>query len=207
MRTGEQVICGSVCSYVLAIRHYTPNTFSVIPNLSYQQILVNTVMKINFCDYSSIYARTPENIDKYSVFAYSRLSSKDWRMCGSGLRKISGRWVPHLLSSKNKLNRTVISEVLLAHIHCNLNEFWHWFLTVDETWIHHYTPEMEEQSKQWIVKGELAPKKAKTMKSASEVMATVFWGVCGIILNSYLEWRSMITGQYYASLFSIWERK
>ncbi|XP_018359055.1 PREDICTED: uncharacterized protein LOC108758551 [Trachymyrmex cornetzi] len=32
---------------------------------------------------------------------------------------------------------------------------------LDETWIHHYTPETKTQSKQWTAKGELAPKKAK----------------------------------------------
>lgn len=30
---------------------------------------------------------------------------------------------------------------------------------VDETWIHLYSPEKKEQTKQWIVKGERAPKK------------------------------------------------
>jgi len=36
------------------------------------------------------------------------------------------------------------------------------FVTVDETWIHHYTSETKEQSKQWTKSGESVPKKAKT---------------------------------------------
>lgn len=32
------------------------------------------------------------------------------------------------------------------------------FITVDETWFHHYQPEMKEQSKQSVVSGESAPK-------------------------------------------------
>ncbi|XP_076383133.1 uncharacterized protein LOC143260696 [Megalopta genalis] len=45
-------------------------------------------------------------------------------------------------------------------------EFLHRFITVDKTWIHHFTPETKEQSKQWTVWGAPAPKKAKTVPSA-----------------------------------------
>jgi len=57
----------------------------------------------------------------------------------------------------------------------NPKEFLQRFVTVDETWIHHYTPETKEQSKQWTKSGESAPKKAKTVSSAGKIMATVFW--------------------------------
>jgi hypothetical protein len=69
----------------------------------------------------------------------------------------------------------VASKALLSLMQCNQDEFFHRFVTVDETWIHHYSPETKEQSKQWIEKGEPCPKKAKTVKSAGKVMATVFW--------------------------------
>lgn len=65
---------------------------------------------------------------------------------------------------------------------------------------HHYTPETKEQSKQWVGKGESAPKKAKTVPSAGKVMATVFWDSQGIILIDYLEKDTTITGAYYSSL-------
>ena len=117
-----------------------------------------------------------------------------------GMRKLSARWVPRLLSAENKRNRVVASEALLARINRNPVEFFRRFVTVDETWIHHYTPETKEQSKQWIGTGEAAPKKAKTVKSAGKVMATVFWDARGIILIDYLEKDKTITGVYYASL-------
>ncbi len=59
---------------------------------------------------------------------------------------------------------------------------------------------MKEQSKQWIVKGKPTPKKAKTVKPADKVMATIFWGAHGIILIDYQEQGKTITGQYYVSL-------
>jgi len=56
-------------------------------------------------------------------------------------------------------------------------EFLRRFVTVDETWIHSYTPKTKEQSKQWTSPGEPAPKKAKTVPSVGKVMATVFFGI------------------------------
>nr|XP_041633408.1 uncharacterized protein LOC121503244 [Drosophila kikkawai] len=61
-------------------------------------------------------------------------------------------------------------------------EFLRRFVAVDETWIHWYTLETKEQSKQWTSPGECAPKKAKTVISADKVMATVFWDSQGVVL-------------------------
>jgi len=51
-----------------------------------------------------------------------------------GMRKLSARWVPRLLTPDNKCNR----ETLFKR---NPKEFLRRFVTVDETWIHWYTPE------------------------------------------------------------------
>lgn len=104
-----------------------------------------------------------------------------------GMRKLSARWVPRLLTVEQKRNRMTTSEHCLAMFKRNPKEFLRRFVTVDETWIHHYTPEMKEQSKQWISPGETAPKKARTVPSAGKVMATVFWDSQGIIFTDYLE--------------------
>lgn len=117
-----------------------------------------------------------------------------------GMRKLSARWVPRLLTLDQKRIRMNISKALLTRFKQNEPDFLQRFITVDETWIHHYTPETKEQSKQWIAKGEPAPKKAKTVSSAGKVMATVFWDSHGIILIDYLQKGKTITGEYYASL-------
>lgn len=116
------------------------------------------------------------------------------------MQKLCARWVPRLLTLDQKLIRKNISTDNLALYRRNPNEFLRRFITVDETWIHHYTPENKEQSKQWVGKGEPTPKKAKTILSANKVMATVFWDARGIIYIDYLEKGKTITGQYYAEL-------
>lgn len=116
------------------------------------------------------------------------------------MEKLCARWVPRLLTVDQKLIRKNISTANLALYKRNPSEFLRRFVTVDETWVHHYTPETKEQSKQWIGPGEPTPKKAKTIFSANKVMATVFWDARGIIYIDYLEKGKTITGQYYADL-------
>ena len=81
--------------------------------------------------------------------------------------------------------RLNISNGLLAQFRRNKTEFWRRLITVDETWIHHYTPGTKIQSEQWTVKGNPASKKAKTLFSAGKVMATVFWDSHGVVLIDY----------------------
>lgn len=117
-----------------------------------------------------------------------------------GLTKLSARWVPRLLTPEQKRRRVVDSEEVLAMIKRDRKDFYRRYVTVDETWVHHYTPETKEQSKQWCFPGERAPKKAKTVSSAGKVMATVFWDSNGVIHTDYLEKGKTITGQYYCDL-------
>ncbi|XP_039302537.1 uncharacterized protein LOC120357081 [Solenopsis invicta] len=117
-----------------------------------------------------------------------------------GMKKLSARWVPHLLTPDNKRNRETTSEQCLTLFKRNPKEFLRRFVTVDETWIHWYTPETKEQSKQWTSPGERTPKKAKTVLSAGKVMVTVFWDSQGVIYIDYLEKGKTVTGLYYAEL-------
>ncbi|GBP54687.1 Histone-lysine N-methyltransferase SETMAR [Eumeta japonica] len=115
-------------------------------------------------------------------------------------RKLSARWVPRLLTLDHKRNRVTTSKECLAMFSRNPDEFLRRFVTVDETWIHHNTPETKEQSKQWVSRGERGPKKAKQSLSANKVMATVFWDARGVIHIDYLEKGKTITGEYYSKL-------
>ena len=116
------------------------------------------------------------------------------------MRKLCARWVPRLLTIDQKRIRVTIWDQNLAHFNCNPKEFLRQFVTMAETWIHHYTPELRVVSKQWIKPGESAPKRPKTQQSAGKVMASVFWDANGIIFIDYLEKGRTITGAYYAAL-------
>ena len=74
------------------------------------------------------------------------------------------------------------------------------FVTVNETCIHHNTPNSKQQSKQWILPGESAPKKAEVSLSANKVMPTVFWDARDVIHIDYLQKGRTINGEYYTNL-------
>lgn len=115
-----------------------------------------------------------------------------------GMKKLCARWVPRLLTDLHKENRVTTSKQCLALINSNPN-FFSQLITMDETWLHHYTPETKQQSMQWTEKGGSAPKKAKAMPSAGKVMASVFWDTRGIIMIDYLEKGRTITGAHYVN--------
>jgi hypothetical protein len=52
-----------------------------------------------------------------------------------------------------------ISEQCLERFNKNKTDFFRRFITMDETWIHHYTPESKQQSKQWTEAGCSVPKR------------------------------------------------
>lgn len=116
------------------------------------------------------------------------------------MNKLCARWVPRLLTLDQKRRRMDDSTDCLQRFNRNKSEFLRRYITVDETWVHHYTPETKEQSKEWRKTGERPPKKAKTVLSAGKVMATVFWDTKGIIFIDYLEKGKTINGEYYSNL-------
>lgn len=116
------------------------------------------------------------------------------------MKKLCARWVPRLLTADQRQRRVDDSSKCLELYKQNPVEFSRRYITVDETWIHHYTPETKEQSKQWTKGGEPAPKKAKSALSAGKVMATVFWDARGVIHVDYLQKGRTINGVYYANL-------
>ena len=73
-------------------------------------------------------------------------------------------------------------------------------MTVDETWLHHFTPKSNRQSSECTAQDEPAPKRGKTQQSAGKVMASVFWGTHGIIFIDYFEKGRTTNSDYYIAL-------
>ncbi|XP_066994420.2 histone-lysine N-methyltransferase SETMAR [Anabrus simplex] len=124
-----------------------------------------------------------------------------------GMKKLTARWVSRLLTLDNKRTRLKMSKQSLARFQCNQQDFLCRFVTTDETWVHYYTPETKQQSKQWKHADSPPPKKAKAVRSAGKVMASVFWDAKGILLIDYLPTGQTITGQYYANLLDQLQEK
>jgi len=123
------------------------------------------------------------------------------------IKKLCARWVPRFLTADQKRTRMKISEQCLERFNKNKTDFVRLFITMEETWIHHYKPESKQQSKQWTEAGCSAPKKTRSLTSAGKVMASLFWGAEGILFIDYLEKGKTITGEYYSNLLTRLDKK
>jgi hypothetical protein len=118
------------------------------------------------------------------------------------MKKLCARWVPRFLTADQKRTCMKISEQCLERFNKNKTDFVLRFITMDETWIHHYTPESKQQAKQWTEARCSAPKKTRSVLSAGKVMASVFWDAEGILFIDYLEKDKTINGEYYSNLLT-----
>ena len=98
------------------------------------------------------------------------------------MKKLCARWMPRLLTADQKRTRLKISEQCLDRFNKNKTDFVRPFITMDEIWIHYYTPESKEQSKQWTEASCSARKKTRSVPSAVNIMASVFWDAESICL-------------------------
>ena len=96
--------------------------------------------------------------------------------------------------------RVTTFEQNLVYFNRNPKEFLRRFVAIDETWIHHYTPESRKGAKQWVKPGESVPKRLETQQWARKVMGNIFWNAHGVIFIDYLEKGRTITGVYYNAL-------
>ncbi|XP_046964572.1 histone-lysine N-methyltransferase SETMAR-like [Vanessa cardui] len=113
------------------------------------------------------------------------------------MNKVSARWLPRMLNvPSTKTNESTF----LGRISRSFNAiktFLLRFVTIDETWIHHFDPETKQQFMTWKRASSPTPKKFKVSSSARKVMASVFRDAEGIIMVEYLEKGATITGSYY----------
>ena len=134
----------------------------------------------------------PLKISKGSVFTIFHESLE--------MRKLILKWVPRLLTSDQKQQHVGDSERCLELFKRCKKDFLHRYVTMDETWIHHYTPETKRSSAEWTAAGESRPKRPRTQQWADKVMASVFWNAHGILFIDYLEKGKTINSDYYMAL-------
>ena len=108
------------------------------------------------------------------------------------MRKLLSKWVPRLLTPDQKQQRCVGL--------CNRGkkDFLRRYVTMDETWIHHYKTETKASLADWTAAGESHPKRPKAQQWTDKVMSSVFWDAHGRI--DYLQKGKAINIYYYMAL-------
>ena len=83
-----------------------------------------------------------------------------------GMHKLFSKWVPRLLTPDQKQQRGEDSERCLELFKRGKKDFLRPYVTMDETWNKHYTPETKRSSVEWTLAGESHPKRLKTQQWA-----------------------------------------
>ena len=115
---------------------------------------------------------------------------------------MSTAWVPRLLTPNQKEQRADSCKELIELESKDTRFFYRITRDMDETWVHHFDPEMKSSSMQWKTPSSPTPKKARVEPSCGKVMLSCFWDRDGIIMTDYLEQGHTITGNYYSALLA-----
>ena len=96
-------------------------------------------------------AVVPENIKKVhkmivDIFKISKGSVFTILHEHLSMRKLCSKWVPRLLTVDQRQQCVDDSERCLELFQDNKQDFFMLYVTMDETWIYHYTPESNRQS-------------------------------------------------------------
>lgn len=112
-------------------------------------------------------------------------------------RKLCARWVPRLLTSDHKNRRFLSCLALLQRYSAEGNDFLRRIITGDESWFHHFTPEMKRSSMEWMHTNSPVRLKAKVQPSAGKVMATVFFDWEGVVYTEFMPKGTTINAASY----------
>ena len=113
------------------------------------------------------------------------------------VRKISARWVPHLLTDEQKRQRVKVAKKLLQMFPKYDKKQFANVVTGDETWVHYFEPVRKVSNKIWATKHSKRPIIAKRSLSTKKVLYAIFFSGEGVAIKVPVKKGKSITGKYY----------
>ena len=113
------------------------------------------------------------------------------------VRKISARWVPHLLTDEQKSQRVKVAKKLLQMFPKYDKKQFANVVTGDETWVHYFEPVRKVSNKIWATKHSKRPIIAKRSLSTKKVLYAIFFSGEGVAIKVPVKKGKSITGKYY----------
>ena len=113
------------------------------------------------------------------------------------VRKISARWVPHLLTDEQKRQRVKVAKKLLQMFPKYDKKQFANVVTGDETWVHYFEPVRKVSNKIWATKHSKRPIIAKRSLNTKKVLYAIFFSGEGVAIKVPVKKGKSITGKYY----------
>ena len=114
-----------------------------------------------------------------------------------GMRKITSRWVPHMLTQEQKHMRVQISRQLLHRYKKEGDDFISRIVAIDETWLRSYEPELKSQSMEWHTPNSPRPAKFRRKQGNLKVMMIFAYDCEGIIISHHVPNGQTVNKEYY----------
>ena len=111
------------------------------------------------------------------------------------VRKISARWVPHLLTDEQKRQRVKVAKKLLQMFQKYDEKQFANVVTGDETWVHYFEPVRKVSNKIWATKHSKRPIIAKRSLSTKKVLYAIFFSGEWVAIKVPVKKGKSITGR------------
>lgn len=122
-------------------------------------------------------------------------------------RKICARWVPHFLSPEQKEARLRIAQTHLSRYERELDDFLDRIVTIDESWMRDFEPELKSQSNEWRSKSSPRPKKVIRQQSKTKLMMIMAYDRQGVICTQKVPQGTTVTAKFYKKFLSQYLRR
>ena len=114
-----------------------------------------------------------------------------------GKKYLCNKWVPHKLSTENKLTRVNICNSLLLKY--EENNFLSQLVTCDETWVNWQNEGFGSLNRSWQGAGDTTTVPRRTSMTTKKHMVSVFWDCKGVLLFETLPQNETIDSEYYCN--------
>jgi len=108
-------------------------------------------------------------------------------------RKLCARWVPHYLTAEEKQKRLEIATLLKQRFNVEGQAFLYRIVTIDETCVRDFEPELKSQSNEWRSPTSPRPKNFRRAQSKVKQMRIFAYDHRGIIMAD----GTSVTAAYY----------
>jgi hypothetical protein len=94
-----------------------------------------------------------------------------------GKRKLCAKWIPHVLNDHQRAMRVLLANTHLQRWKNEGNAFLDRILTVDESWMHSFDPQLKQQNAEW--RAPVSPRKKIAWRSLGALSCSLAkMGLC-----------------------------
>ena len=113
------------------------------------------------------------------------------------MRKVAARWVPHYLTSEQAEHRLEIATDLLSRFSEEGNKFLSRIVTIDETWVRSYEPELKSQASEWHAPNSRRPAKFWRTQGKLKMLMIFAYDIHEILTSHWVLTSQTVNGKYY----------